>query len=51
MPKTYVKVDYETINGSGIRPVKIYWPDGKSWDIIRTLIASESDLGEFEGIR
>ena len=51
MSKTYVTVDYEVGPGSAFRPKKIYWPDGKSWEITRTLIACESAAGEFEGIR
>ncbi len=51
MPKTYVTVDCEAGYGAEVRPIKIYWPDGKSWDIRRTLIACESAAGEYEGIR
>ena len=51
MPKTYVTVDCEAGYGSEVRPVKIYWPDGKSWEVTRTMFICESPDGEYEGIR
>lgn len=51
MPKVYVTVDFENGLGSAVRPKKIYWPDGKSWEITRVLFASDAPVGEYEGIR
>lgn len=50
MEKIYVKVDYQVLVGGSIRPVRIYWCDGRTWDIKKTLHSCTS-VGDFEGIR
>ena len=51
MKKTYVEVSYETMANGAIRPVKVYWHDGRCWEVTRTLHMCASVNGEYEGIR
>ncbi len=50
MKKVYVKVDYQVIGGGAIRPTRIHWQDGRTWDITKTLYSCTSE-DEFKGIR
>ncbi len=50
MEKVYVKVDYQVLTGGAVRPTRIHWHDGRTWDIRKTLHSCTSE-DEFEGIR
>ena len=50
MKKVYVKVDYQVLTGDAVRPTRIHWHDGRTWNIRKTLHACTSE-DEFEGIR
>ena len=50
MDKVYVNVDYQVLSGGAIKPVRIYWHDGRVWKIKKTLHSCTSE-DEFKGIR
>lgn len=50
MEKVYVNVDYRVLVGGAITPVRIYWHDGRAFDIRKTLHCCTSE-DEYEGIR
>lgn len=50
MKKIYVKVDYQILVGGAIRPVRLHWHDGRTWDITKTLHSCTS-TGDFKGTR
>ena len=50
MEKVYVNVDYQVLVGGAIKPVRIYWHDGRAFDIRKTLHCCTSE-DEYEGIR
>ena len=50
MKRIYVKVDYQVLVGGAIRPVRIHWYDGRTWEIKKTLHSCAS-VDDFEGIR
>ena len=51
MNKVFVNVQCNCAPDGTLRPIRIFWDDGRTWNIARTLhIASPVD-GEFEGIR
>lgn len=51
MNRTFVDVLCECFADGSLRPIKVAWPDGRSWEITRTLHISEPADHEFEGIR
>lgn len=50
MEKVYVNVDYQVLVGGAITPVRIYWHDGRAFDIRKTPHCCTSE-DEYEGIR
>ena len=50
MEKVYVDVDYQVLSDGGLKPVRIYWADGRAFDVRKTLNLCTSE-GDFEGIR
>lgn len=50
MEQVFVKVDYQVLTGGAVRPIRIYWHDGRIWDIIKTLHVCTSE-DDFKGIR
>lgn len=47
MEKVFVNVDYQVLSGGAIKPVRIYWHDGRTFDIRKTLHSCTSE-GELE---
>ena len=37
MEKVYVNVDYQVLGGGTLKPVRIYWTDGRAFDIKKTV--------------
>ena len=50
MEKVFVKVDYQVLTGGAIRPTRIHWHDGRTWNIDKTLHSCTSEH-DFKGIR
>ena len=50
MEKVFVKVDYQVLAGGAIRPTRIHWHDGRTWNIDKTLHSCTSEH-DFKGIR
>lgn len=50
MKKVFVNVDYQVLSGGAIKPVRIYWHDGRAFNIRKTLHSCTSE-DNFEGIR
>ena len=50
MEKVYVNVDYQVLGGGALKPVRIYWADGRAFDVSKTLHSCTSK-DDFEGIR
>lgn len=50
MEKVYVNVDYQVFGGGALKPVCIYWTDGRAFDVRKTLHSCTSE-DDFEGIR
>ena len=50
MEKVYVEVESRRY-GKGYKPLRIKWPDGRVWEIERTLYRCISSNNEYEGIR
>lgn len=50
MKKVYVNVDYQILVGGAIRPIRIHWHDGRTWEIRKTLHSCTSS-DDYEGIR
>ena len=50
MERIFVKVDYQVLAGGAIRPIRIYWHDGRTWEIKKTLHSCASE-DSFKGIR
>ena len=48
--KVFVKVDYQILTGGAIRPTRIHWHDGRTWEIQKTLHSCAS-ADNFIGIR
>lgn len=51
MGKQYVSVESITYADGSVKPLKIFWDDGRTWDIKRVLHMTEAVDDEFEGIR
>ena len=51
MGKVYVSVESITYADGSIVPLKIFWNDGRTWDIKRVIHMAEPVNDEFEGIR
>lgn len=51
MGKMYVSVESITYADGSIVPLKIFWDDGRTWDIKRVIHMAEPVNNEFEGIR
>ncbi len=51
MEKVYVSVESITYADGSIVPLKIFWNDGRTWDIKRVIHMAEPVDDEFEGIR
>ena len=51
MEKVYVSVESITYADGAIVPLKIFWDDGRTWDIKRVTHMAEPVNNEFEGIR
>ena len=51
MDRIFVDVQCECYSDGSVRPLRVSWPDGRSWDITRVLHVSEQADHEFEGIR
>lgn len=50
MEKVYVNVDYQVLGGGALKPVRIYWTDGRAFDVRKTLHSCTSE-DDFEEIR
>ena len=50
MEKVFVKVDYQVLTGGAVRPTRIHWHDGRTWDIEKTLHSCTSE-GDFKVVR
>ena len=50
MEKVYVNVDYQVLGGGALKPVRIYWTDGRAFDVRKTLHSCTSE-DDFDGIR
>ena len=50
MEKVFVNVDYQVMSGGALKPLRIYWADGRAFDIRKTLHSCISE-DDFEGIR
>lgn len=50
MEKVYVEVESRRY-GKGYKPLRIKWPDGRVWEIERTLYRCIPSNNEYEGIR
>ena len=50
MEKVYVNVDYQVLGGGALKPVRIYWADGRAFDVRKTLHSCTSE-DDFEVIR
>lgn len=50
MNKLYVEVETRRC-GQGFKLLRVKWPDGRVWDIERTLHRCKAPNNEFEGIR
>lgn len=51
MEKVYVSVESITYAAGSIVPLKIFWDDGRTWNIKRVIHMAEPVNNEFEGIR
>ena len=51
MEKLFVNVLCDHHKDGTLRPVRIIWADGRTWDIKRTLHVAEPVEDEFKGIR
>ena len=51
MGKVYVSVESITYADGSIVPLKIFWDDGRTWDIKRVIHMAEPVNNEFEAIR
>ena len=51
MKKTYVTVDCRISADGTERPLRVIWPDGRSWDVEKVLHKNLQYKNEFEGIR
>ena len=51
MDRMFVAVRCECYEDGTVLPIGITWPDGRFWEITRTLHVSEAVDGEYEGIR
>lgn len=51
MNRMYVNIECRCFEDGSVRPLRLIWPDGRSWEITRTLHISEATDNEFEGIR
>lgn len=51
MKKVYVNVECVHFEDGTISPTKLIWPDGRKWEITRTLHTTGPAANEFEGIR
>ena len=51
MKTTFVNVECIHYEDGSISPVRVIWPDGRSWEITRTIHTTEPVDHEFEGIR
>jgi len=49
--KKYVRVDVSVLTDGTQYPQRIYWPDGRSWNVDRVLHMACPVQNEFEGIR
>ena len=50
MKKVFVNVDYQVLSGGAIKPVRIYWHDGRAFNVRKTLHSCTSE-DDFQGIR
>ena len=50
MGKVFIKVDYQILSCGAIKPLRIHWHDGRTWEIKKTLHSCTS-ADEFKGIR
>ena len=50
MEKVYVNVDYQVLVGGAIKPVRIYWHDGRAF-VIRTTLQCGTSEDDYEGSR
>ena len=51
MNRRFVDVECSCFADGSVRPLRMTWPDGRSWKITRTHHISEPAEDEFEGIR
>ena len=51
MEKIFVNVCCDHHPDGTLRPRQISWPDGRTWDILRTIHVAEPVDHEYEGIR
>ena len=51
MDKVYISVESMHYADGSIRPLRIFWEDGRTWNITRVLHMAEPAADEFEGIR
>lgn len=46
-----VKVEFIQSANGDIRPVKLYWSDGRAWEITDVLFSCKSPTHEYDGTR
>lgn len=51
MNRMFVSVECSCYTDGSVRPLRIIYPDGRTWSITRTLHISTPADNEFEGIR
>lgn len=51
MSRVYISVESITYTDGFIKPIKIFWEDGRTWNIKRVLHVAEPIDNEFEAIR
>ena len=51
MSRIYVKVRCDQQSDGAMSPRELIWPDGRSWEIRKTLHVATPVEDEFEGIR
>lgn len=51
MEKIFVNVECDNFPDGTVRPIRLQWQDGRSWEITRTLHISTPVEDELEGIR
>ena len=51
MRRIYVTVDCRQYKSGAIKPLKIHWHDGRTWEVTKLLHAAYPTDDEFKGVR